>query len=164
MTNQQELHESLEGNARGKQTKHAQTPSRHGTGAGVGLVIGLLIAAAAVFYIITDGADEAVFAYTVDQAVGMREQLAGKKFKVRGDVVKGSIRNKPGTLETKFRIGYGDGVMDVKFAKPLPDTFEEGAEVIAQGKLDGNGALVADDPPAILGSGRGRYRACSCGA
>jgi cytochrome c-type biogenesis protein CcmE len=137
MVDKLELDESIEG-VQAPEGPVVPQASRHGKGAGVWFVIGLLATAAAVFYIILDGADEAVFAYTVEQAVEKHSELNGKVFKVSGKVVPGSIKNKPGTLDTTFEIAHGDGVMTIKFDQALPDTFKDGAQVIAEGELMGD--------------------------
>ena len=137
MTDDLKLDESLEG-AHGPLTPSAPVPARHGKGVGIWFVVGVLATAAAVFYIILDGADDAVFAYTVEQAVEKQTQLEGKTFKVSGTVVPGSIVNVPGTLDTTFKIESGDGVMTIKFDQALPDTFKDRAQVIAEGELKGD--------------------------
>lgn len=120
--------------------------ARHGKGMSLWFVLALLIGAVAVGYIILDGADDAVFAYTVDQAVEIQPELAGKKFRVRGKVQNGTIETRPGTLDTRFQIVHNDELMTVSYDKPLPDTFKEGIEVIAEGKLSQDGGvLVADN-------------------
>ncbi len=137
MTDDLKLDESLEGDE-GPQTPAAPSQSRHGKGVGIWFVVGVLATAAAVFYIILDGADDAVFAYTVEQAVEKHAQLDGKTFKVSGKVVPGSIENVPGTLDTTFKIAHGDGTMTIKYDQALPDTFKDHAQVIAEGQLKGD--------------------------
>ncbi len=118
---------------------------RHGSGVSLWFVGGLVLAAVAVAYIILDGADDAVFAYTVDQAVEQQEQLVGKQFRVRGKVEEGSVIHVPGTLDTTFKIKHGTDLMTITYNKPLPDTFKAGIEVIAEGKMGQQGTLVADN-------------------
>jgi cytochrome c-type biogenesis protein CcmE len=137
MTDDLRLDESLEGDE-GPLTPSAPSQARHGKGVGIWFVIGLLTTAAAVFYIVLDGADDAVFAYTVEEAIEKNAQLDGKTFKVSGKVVPGSIVNVPGTLDTTFKIAHGDGVMTIKYDQALPDTFKDHAQVIAEGELKGD--------------------------
>ena len=135
MNDKLNLAESIEGD-QGLQTPAGAQPSRHGKGVGVWFVVGLLATAAAVFYIILDGADDAVFAYTVEQAVEKKSELVGKTFKVSGKVVPGSIKNVPGTLDTTFQIVHGEGTMTIKYDQALPDTFQDNAQVIAEGEMN----------------------------
>lgn len=134
MVDDLKLDESLEGDS-GPETPAAPGSARHGKGVGIWFVVGVLATAAAVFYIILDGADDAVFAYTVEEAVEKQTQLEGKTFKVSGKVVPGSIENTPGTLDTTFKIAHGDGTMTIKYDQPLPDTFKDHAQVIAEGEM-----------------------------
>jgi cytochrome c-type biogenesis protein CcmE len=119
--------------------------SRHGSGVSTYFVLGLLIAAASVAFIILDGADDAVFAYTVDKAVEIQPDLVGKKFRVRGMVEDGTVINEPGTLDTVFKIKHGAKLMTISYNQALPDTFKPGIEVIAEGTLGPDGMLVADN-------------------
>lgn len=118
---------------------------RHGKGVSVWFVLGLLLTIGAVAYIIFDGAEDAVFAYTVDQAVGQKTDLVGKKFRVRGDVKEGTIVATPGTLESRFDLVKNDEIITIRYDKPLPDTFKAGMEVIAEGQMGSDGVLVADN-------------------
>jgi cytochrome c-type biogenesis protein CcmE len=119
--------------------------NRHGSGVSTFFVLGLLIAAVSVAFIILDGADDAVFAYTVDKAVEIQPDLIGKKFRVRGMVEDGTVINEAGTLDTVFKIKHGAKLMTISYDKALPDTFKPGIEVIAEGTLSSGGTLVADN-------------------
>jgi cytochrome c-type biogenesis protein CcmE len=123
-----------------------ETPAaaRHGAGASWKVVLLLLASVGAVLFIILDSGEDAVFAYTVDQALEQRQSLVGKNFRVRGKVEEGSIEAKQGSLEMRFQINHEDKLMTVAYNKPLPDTFKAGIEVIAEGELTPEGVLVAD--------------------
>jgi cytochrome c-type biogenesis protein CcmE len=118
--------------------------TRHGSGSSWKVVLLLLASVGAVLFIILDSGEEAVFAYTVDQAVEQRGELVGKNFRVRGKVEEGSIKQKPGSLDMRFQINHQEKLMTIAYDKPLPDTFKPGIEVIAEGKLGKDGVLVAD--------------------
>ncbi len=117
----------------------------HGKGVSLTFVVGLLVAVAAVGYIIMDGADDAVFAYTVDQAAEKNDDLVGKRFRVRGTVQEGSLKQKPGTLDVRFDLIHEGETITVAYDKPLPDTFKPGIEVIAEGELGKNNVLTAEN-------------------
>ena len=125
--------------------RSADAESRHGKGVSIWVVIGLLLSIGAVAYIIFDGAEDAVFAYTVDQAVCQKDDLVGKKFRVRGTVVEGTVKGTPGTLESEFDLVQNGEIITITYDKPLPDTFKPGIEVIAEGELTPEGHLVADN-------------------
>lgn len=118
---------------------------RHGSGMSIWAVLALLIGVGAALYVILNGADEAVYAYTVDQATEQVGDLQGKVFRVRGTVQEGSIVHKPGTLLTRFDIVHKGKTLTISYTKPLPDTFQAGVEVIAEGELSPDGALDADN-------------------
>jgi len=118
---------------------------RHGKGVSIWFVLGLFLTIGAVAYIIFDGAEDAVFAYTVDQAIGQKSDLVGKKFRVRGDVKEGTIIATPGTLDSRFDLIKNDEVITIAYDKPLPDTFKAGMEVIAEGQMGADGVLMADN-------------------
>lgn len=120
-------------------------PARHGKAMSIWFVIGLLLSVAAVGYIILDGGDEAVFAYTVSQAHGIKDDLTDKKFRVRGTVKEGTIQAIPGTLESRFDLEESGRVITITYDKALPDTFKPGLEVIAEGQLDDSGVVVAEN-------------------
>jgi cytochrome c-type biogenesis protein CcmE len=122
-----------------------QEAGSHGKGVSLSFIVGLLVAVAAVGYIIMDGADDAVFAYTVDQASEKNDDLVGKRFRVRGTVQEGSLQQKPGTLDVRFDLVHSAKVITVAYDKPLPDTFKAGIEVIAEGELDSNNVLQAEN-------------------
>ncbi len=118
---------------------------RHGKAMSIWFVVALLLSIAAVGYIILDGGDEAVFAYTVSQADAIKDDLPGKKFRVRGIVKEGSIQAIPGTLESRFDLEESGKTVTVAYDKALPDTFKPGLEVIAEGELGDDGVVVAEN-------------------
>ncbi|MEO1272383.1 MAG: cytochrome c maturation protein CcmE [Myxococcota bacterium] len=122
-----------------------QASERHGQGMSWWMVVALLLSVAAVLYVILGVEDDAVYAYTVDQAVAQKSSLEGKMFRVKGLVKEGTILNKPGTLDTRFDLIHNDQTITVAYDKPLPDTFKAGIEVLAEGRLQPSGVLKADD-------------------
>ncbi len=128
----------------GQQAPSFASGSRHGAGVPWKVVLGLLLTAGAVLFIMFDSEDGAVFAYTVDKALENQSDLVGKQFRVRGKVQDGSIQAKPGTLDIRFQINHEEKLMTIAYDKPLPDTFKPGIEVIAEGRLGKDGVLVAE--------------------
>ncbi|MBH24286.1 MAG: hypothetical protein CMH57_07540 [Myxococcales bacterium] len=119
--------------------------ARHGKGMSWWMVLGLLLSVGAVLYVILGVEDDAVYAYTVDQAISQQGDLEGKMFRVKGLVQEGTILNKPGTLNTRFDLIHNDKTITVAYDKPLPDTFKAGIEVLAEGRLQPDGVLKAND-------------------
>jgi len=95
----------------------------------------------------------------------------GKPMQIHGYVVRGSLLQKPGTLEYKFKIqnnparaSESGDVVDAWYTGIVPDTFKEEAEVVLKGRLASDGfhtvpnGVVAKCPSkyeAAAGSGAG---------
>jgi cytochrome c-type biogenesis protein CcmE len=82
----------------------------------------------------------------VDEVLADTEQYRGKRLKVHGHVVEGSILQKPGTLEYKFRLESrkprAPGVIEAEYKGLVPDNFQSGSEVVAKGVLDADNRLM----------------------
>ncbi len=76
----------------------------------------------------------------VDEALAKGAAIRGKRVQVHGYVVKGSIEQKPGTLDYRFRIETHPprppGVITAYYTGIVPDTFKSEAEVVATGSLN----------------------------
>ena len=84
----------------------------------------------------------------VDEAHASQARLAGKRLRVHGHVVPGSIAHRDGTLDYRFTLESKAprqrASMAVDFHGIVPDLFKEGAEVIAAGVLGSDGTLKSD--------------------
>lgn len=65
-------------------------------------------------------------------------------FRLGGMVVKGSVQRGK-ELTVRFAVTDTANVVNVEYTGILPDLFEEGQGVIAQGKLGDNGIFVASE-------------------
>lgn len=84
--------------------------------------------------------------------------------RVSGDVVPGSIRR--GLKQTDFKIAQGGKMLAVNYVgtDPLPDTFVDNAQAVAEGRLLADGTFEARgvqakcaskyEPKGVRGSGR----------
>jgi cytochrome c-type biogenesis protein CcmE len=70
---------------------------------------------------------------------------AGKRFRVGGMVVKGSVQHAPGDLTMHFVLSDFEHEVPVQYTGVLPDLFREGQGIIAHGTLNGQGVFVADE-------------------
>jgi cytochrome c-type biogenesis protein CcmE len=109
------------------------------------IVVGVMIAAALVGYVVFDGLEAETYFYSVDQAVAEGDGIIGETVRIKGQVEAGTIEGEAGTLGRKFRIAEKGKTIWVTYDRALPDTFEEGVEVVAQGTVDEGGVLVADE-------------------
>lgn len=86
--------------------------------------------------------DTMAFAYTPSQVVEKSVVRPGRSARIGGLVEEGSVRHVGADL--LFRITDGANATDVTFNGIPPDLFEEGQGVVAVGKFDADGRLVAD--------------------
>lgn len=109
-------------------------------------VIGALVIAAAVGYLVYAGVREtSVYYLTVQEFLGRRESLRGTRVRVAGRVRQGSVSWDPRTLHLAFTLGgfrRSEGV-PVRYTGVLPDMFAEGRDVIVEGRYDADGTLEA---------------------
>ena len=99
--------------------------------------------------------DKRVFAFDVGHADKEGELGA----KVGGRVVPGSVRYDQRTLDLRFTlvdIASGRTSFPVLYNGPLPDTFEEGRDVVVEGKMNAAGTFEATTVLTKCGS---RYEA-----
>lgn len=108
-------------------------------------VVGLLLAAGLLFFVITSSVDSAVYSVTVDEAVSRASELSDQEIKVKGNVVPGSIQCVKGRDQCKFRLTKGGETLTVFYSGARPDTFKDCAEVIVTGALDGAETFQAID-------------------
>ena len=66
-----------------------------------------------------------------------------RSIRLGGMVVEGSIKRSDTELDTTFRVTDYEASVVVRYSGILPDLFAEGEGVVAEGKLDSNGVLVA---------------------
>lgn len=85
-----------------------------------------------------------MFYYDPSQVAAGKEPL-GKRFRIGGMVVKGSVARKPGDLQVRFVLTDFAHQVPVEYTGVLPDLFREGQGIIAHGTMNANGAFVADE-------------------
>lgn len=82
---------------------------------------------------------------TISEVKGMKDAEAAKRVRVTGDVVPGSIRREGERVH--FQIcekGHPETLTVVYTGKdPLPDTFRDSAQAMADGKLQSDGSFHA---------------------
>ncbi len=84
----------------------------------------------------------------VDEARSSQARLLGKRLRVHGTVVEGSLVHQAGTLDYRFMMESKPprqhATLAVDFHGIPPDLFKPGAEVIAAGVLGNDGMLRSD--------------------
>ena len=69
----------------------------------------------------------------------------GQKFRLGGLVVIDSFTREPGSLEALFEVTDNYAIVTVSYTGVLPDLFQEGKGMIANGKMRADGVFVADE-------------------
>ena len=93
----------------------------------VGLLIVLLIMAGGIVALImTSFKDAAVYAKTVDQVQANRAQLMGRRLRVEGKLVHGTLEKRDEPCEYRFVIKGAEAELPVRFPQcVVPDTFRD---------------------------------------
>ena len=82
----------------------------------------------------------------VDEVMASADQYRGKRLKVHGYVVEGSILKKRDTLDYKFKLETraprGPAMIEAEYRGLVPDNFKAGAEVVAKGTLTSDNRLM----------------------
>ena len=84
-----------------------------------------------------------VFFFSPTQVVA-KEAPQGRSFRVGGLVEAGSVRRGTQDLKLEFVVTDGAQRVPVRYTGLLPDLFQEGKGVVAQGKLGTDGIFHAD--------------------
>jgi len=116
-----------------------------GTKVGIGVVL-----AAALGYLVLSDTGEGVLEYMyVDQLLGDVQKYEDRTLKVHGLVAAGSIQRKKGTTgDLRFIVEYNGQRLPVHFTNIPPDTFQEEGEVVLTGKLNAQGVFESDEMSA----------------
>jgi cytochrome c-type biogenesis protein CcmE len=77
-----------------------------------------------------------VYFYTPSEVISLSQDYYGKKVRVGGMVVKGSVHVVPDTLKISFDLTDGAATIPVAFEGIPPDLFKEGTGAVAEGYWD----------------------------
>ncbi len=126
-------------------------------------VAGALVLVGVVGYLAVTGMkDSMMYYYTPDElSAKLTADPTARELgaKVGGRVVPGSVRFDQRTLDLRFTlvdIASGRTTFPVHYNGPLPDTFEEGRDVVVEGKMSAAGTFEATTVLTKCGS---RYEA-----
>jgi cytochrome c-type biogenesis protein CcmE len=92
--------------------------------------------------------DGAEYYKHVDEVLPNQSRLEGKRVRVHGHMIEGTLVHQPGTLDYHFQVESrpprSHAVLTVDFHGIPPDNFKPNAEVIAAGVLGSDGRLTSD--------------------
>ena len=103
--------------------------------AGVGLAVALVL----------NALDSNVSLYFTPTQVFNKEAPQGQSFRIGGLVEAGSVVREKDGLTVTFRITDTHKSLPVVYKGILPDLFKEGKGVVAQGKMQADGVMHADE-------------------
>lgn len=108
-------------------------------------VIAGLIVVSAFAYLAISGfkSDNLVYFLTVDEIAAKGAELGSRGLRVEGKLVPKSLTRNPDQMLIAFRLQGKKATLPVRYRGVPPDLLENGFPVIAEGKLDSRGVLVA---------------------
>lgn len=102
---------------------------------GVGLAVGLVL----------NALDKNVSLYFTPTQVFNKEAPEGRSFRIGGLVEEGSVKREADGLTVNFAITDTHKRIPVVYRGILPDLFKEGKGVVAQGRVEADGVMRADE-------------------
>ena len=113
------------------------------------IVISVVVVAAALGGLLWASTREGAEYYKyVDEVLADAARYQGKRLRVHGDVVEGSLESNKASLRYRFKLASraprAPAVISAEFHGIPPDTFKAGAEIIAAGVLASDGRLLVD--------------------
>lgn len=107
-------------------------------------IIGALIIAGALAYIIYGGMQQAMVYFVTPTELRAKERTSTDKFlRMGGMVVKGSLQKNLKNLTYHFELTDGTTAIPVFFHGVPPDLFADGKGAVVEGRLDGDGVFQA---------------------
>ena len=81
--------------------------------------------------------------FTVSELLSHGNAIRLENVRVNGVVSTGTVEQETDTLDTTFTLTDGEKKLQVSYHGILPQTFEEGKEIIIEGKYNPNGTFEA---------------------
>jgi len=117
----------------------------------------VVVLSALVLLLVVTVSEGAAYYKHVDEVMGNPGPWYGKAMQLHGFVVDDSILKRPNSLDYKFKIKYGDAVVDARYSGIVPDTFKDASEVVLKGRLTPTGFEV--EPDGVMAKCPSRYEA-----
>ncbi len=103
----------------------------------IGLIFSLIVVAGGLLYLgLGQFGQNLVYFFTPSEVVAFSPDYYGKKVRVGGLVVQGSVHVVPDTLKMTFTLTDGAATIPVAFEGIPPDLFKEGKGAVVEGYWD----------------------------
>ena len=101
-----------------------------------GILVALVLAGVAIaIALLLKALDEEILYFYTPQQVAAGDAPDGKRFRLGGLVIPGSIQRAPGSLKVSFLVTDNQKTLPVEYEGVLPDLFRDGQGVIAHGTI-----------------------------
>ena len=115
--------------------------------------LGIAVVAGAILWLAMSGFDESkAYFKTVPELGAMGHDAVGKRIKVAGNVKQGTLKRDPKLTTFVIELDGATQAIHYTGRAALPDTFKEGAQVVADGKLRSDGIFEAKELQAKCAS------------
>lgn len=121
------------------------------------VISGIVVMSALVLLLVVTVSEGAAYYKHVDEVMGNPSPWYGKAMQLHGFVVDDSIQKRPNSLDYRFKIKYGEAVVDARYTGIVPDTFKDASEVVLKGRLTASGFEV--EPDGVMAKCPSRYEA-----
>jgi cytochrome c-type biogenesis protein CcmE len=103
--------------------------------AGVGIAVALALSAL----------QENINLFYTPTQIAAGEAPEGTRIRAGGLVETGSVKRSSDSLTVSFRVTDNNETVTIQYQGILPDLFREGQGIVALGRVNGDGVLVADE-------------------
>ncbi len=111
----------------------------------LGLIIVLVLGTGLAVGLILKAMNENVMFFFSPTQVLAGEAPKDRPFRIGGMVVDGSVKRASDSVEVSFDLTDHNKVVTVKYSGILPDLFREGQGIIANGRLNEKGEIIAQE-------------------
>ncbi len=102
----------------------------------VKIVIGVLVIGGGVCYFMVQAMQSSwSYYYSVDDFAASKDKDPGDSYRLEGRIKKGSVDHNVDTMTLNFILAGATAEIPVTYKGVVPDNFEEGREVVAEGRL-----------------------------
>lgn len=109
------------------------------------ILSGILLSAGLVIGLVLFALKQNINLFYSPSQIANQEAPVGKKIRAGGMVVDGSVNKSKTDLQVKFAVTDYKNTLWIEYNGILPDLFREGQGIIAQGRLNDNHVLIADE-------------------